>query len=123
MKTALEKLSKEDLAKVDSNRDKKKAFLSKEAGVNDEKIEFFTQEPEEMLHCMQFGYTRDRFEGDPNQRMLPFEATAEEIAEQEEKFNRAMEELRKRPNYTPLVKLPKHLRVEVIEIHSKGDPS
>ena len=71
METALENLSKEDLLKVISSRD--------------QKIEYLTQERDhlksqvEMLRRMQFGQKRERFEGDPNQTMLPFEAEPAEV--------------------------------------------
>jgi len=113
MEKALENLSKEDLIKVISSRD--------------EKIDSLTQERDrlksqvEMLQRMQFGQKRERFEGDPNQLDLPFQAEAAEVAVQQEEIKEKIEYLRKRPNHKGRAKLPAHLPVEEIEIHPEGD--
>ena len=115
METALENLSKEDLLKVISSRD--------------QKIEYLTQERDhlksqvEMLRRMQFGQKRERFEGDPNQTMLPFEAEPAEVEQQQEEIKEKIEYVRKRPNHKGRAKLPAHLPVEEIEIHPEGDLS
>ena len=115
METALENLSKEDLLKVISSRD--------------QKIEYLTQERDhlksqvEMLRRMQFGQKRERFEGDPNQTMLPFEAEPAEVEQQQEQIKEKIEYVRKRPNHKGRAKLPAHLPVEEIEIHPEGDLS
>ncbi|RKE46840.1 IS66 family transposase [Sphingobacterium detergens] len=115
METALENLSKEDLIKVISSRD--------------EKIEHLTQERDhlksqvEMLRRMQFGQKRERFEGDPNQTELPFEAGPADIEQQQEEIKEKIEYVRKRPNHKGRAKLPEHLPVEEIEIHPEGDLS
>ena len=57
MENALENLSKEDLIKVISSRDEKIDYLESQLA---------------MYKRMQFGQKRERFEGDPNQTMLPF---------------------------------------------------
>ncbi len=122
METALENLSKEDLLKVISNRDR--ALQQR-----DEKIESLSQERDylksqvEMLKRMQFGQKRERFEGDPNQTALPFEARPEELEQQQEEIREKIEYVRKRPNHKGRAKLPDHLPVEEIEIHPEGDLS
>ncbi len=54
--TALENLSKEDLIKVVSSRDEEIDYLKSQLA---------------MYKRMQFGQSRGRLEGDPNQTMLP----------------------------------------------------
>ena len=76
METALENLSKEDLLKVISSRDQ---ALSE----RDEKIGYLESQLA-MYKRMQFGQKRERFEGDPNQTALPFEAPPEELEQQQE---------------------------------------
>ena len=105
MGTALENLSKEDLLKVISSRDEKIEILSRDSSAKDEKIDYLTQERDhlksqiEMLRRMQFGQKRERFEGDPNQTALPFEAEAVEVAQQQEEVKQKIEYVRKRPNH------------------------
>lgn len=59
MEKTLENLSKEDLLKVISSRDEKIDYLESQLA---------------MYKRMQFGQKRERFEGDPDQIMLPFNA-------------------------------------------------
>src|SRR5699024_6281934 len=125
METALENLSKEDLLKVISSRDEKIKSLSRDTSEKDQKIDYLTQERDhlksqvEMLRRMQFGQKRERFEGDPNQTALPFEAV--EVAQQQEEIKEKIEYVRKRPNHKGRAKLPAHLPVEEIEIYPEGD--
>jgi len=129
METALENLSKEDLLKVISSQRKEITDLSKSSSVKDEKIDCLTQERDhlksqvEMLRRMQFGQKRERFEGDPNQTMLPFEAEPTEVVQQQEEIKEKIACVRKRPNHKGRAKLPAHLPVEEIEIHPEGDLS
>ena len=122
MGTALENLSKEDLLKVISGRDQALAE-------RDEKIDYLTQERDrlkaqvEMLRRMQFGQKRERFEGDPNQTVLPFEAKPLEVEQQQEQIKEKIEYVRKRPNHKGRARLPEHLPVVEIEIHPEGDLS
>ncbi|WP_262249777.1 IS66 family transposase [Parapedobacter soli] len=122
MQTALENLSKEDLLKVISSRDEALAE-------RDEKIDYLTQERDrlkhqvEMLRRMQFGQKRERFEGDPNQTSLPFDAEPAVVEQQQEEIKQKIEYVRKRPNHHGRAKLPEHLPVEEIEIHPEGDLS
>ena len=127
METALENLSKEDLLKVISSRDEKIKSLSRDTSEKDQKIDYLTQERDhlksqvEMLRRMQFGQKRERFEGDPNQTALPFEAV--EVAQQQEEIKEKIEYVRKRPNHKGRAKLPAHLPVEEIEIYPEGELS
>src|SRR5690606_21288814 len=70
---------------------------------------------------MQFGQKRERFEGDPNQTELPFEAAPVEVEQQQEEIKEKIEYTRKRPNHKGRAKLPQHLPVQEIEIHPEGD--
>lgn len=129
METALENLSKEDLLKVISSRDEKIDSLSKDSSSKDEKIKSLSQERDylkaqvEMLKRMQFGQKRERFEGDPNQTFLPFEAEPAEVEQQQEETKEKIDYVRKRPNHKGRAKLPAHLPVEEIELHPEGDLS
>ena len=122
MQTVLENLSKEDLLKIISSRDE---ALSE----RDEKIARLSRERDhlktqvEMLRRMQFGQKRERFEGDPNQTALPFDAIPAEQGQQQEEIREKIEYVRKRPNHKGRAKLPEHLPVEEIEIHPEGDLS
>ena len=108
METALENLSKEDLIKVISCRDEEIDFLKSQLA---------------MYKRMQFGQKRERFEGDPNQTSLPFEAAPAEVVEQQEEIKQKIEYTRSRPNHKGRAKLPQHLPVVEIEIHPEGDLS
>ena len=108
METALENLSKEDLIKVISSRDEEIDFLKSQLA---------------MYKRMQFGQKRERFEGDPNQTSLPFEAAPAEVVEQQEEIKQKIEYTRSRPNHKGRAKLPQHLPVVEIEIHPEGDLS
>src|SRR5690606_34975948 len=108
MQAALEDLSKEDLLRVISSRDEKIEYLESQLA---------------MYRRMQFGQSRERFEGDPNQTSLPFEPEPVEAAHQEEEIREKIEYVRKRPNHKGRAKLPEHLPVEEIEVHPEGDLS
>ncbi|WP_293885121.1 IS66 family transposase [Sphingobacterium sp. UBA1498] len=115
MKKALENLSKEDLLKVISSREQ--ALVER-----DEKIDYLESQLA-MYKRMQFGQKRERFEGDPAQTMLPFEAEPAEVGQQQEEIKEKIEYIRKRPNHKGRAKLPAHLPVEEIEIRPEGDLS
>lgn len=108
MEMALENLSREDLLKVISSRDEKIDYLESQLA---------------MYKRMQFGQKRERFEADPNQTMLPFEADAIALEQQKEQTKEKIKYVRKRPNHHGRAKLPGHLPVEEIEIHPEGDLS
>ncbi|HUH47668.1 MAG TPA: IS66 family transposase [Arenibacter sp.] len=122
MGTALEDLSKNDLLKVISSRDEKIASLSRDSSAKDQKIDYLEAQLA-MYKRMQFGQKRERFEGDPHQTMLPFEAEPAEVERQQEEIREKIEYVRKRPNHKGRAKLPEHLPVEEIEIHPEGDLS
>ncbi|MGX9986281.1 IS66 family transposase [Soonwooa purpurea] len=115
MEKALEHLSKEDLIKVISSRDEKIEHLIQERDHLKSQVEMFRR--------MQFGQKRERFEGDPNQTMLPFEAEPAEVEQQQQDIKEKIEYVRKRPNHKGRAKLPAHLPVEEIEIYPQGDLS
>jgi transposase len=136
MQAALENLSKEDLLKVISSRDRALAeqqrmvdSLTQDSAHKDEKIDSLTRERDqlrarvEMLQRMQFGQSRERFEGDPAQMSLPFDAAPSEVEQQQEEVKEKIEYIRKRPNHKGRAKLPEHLPVQEIEIHPEGDLS
>lgn len=122
METALENLSKENLIKVISGGDEMIRSLSKDSSSKDEKIDYLESQLA-MYKRMQFGQKRERFEGDPNQTMLPFQAEPEEVELQQEIIKEKIEYTRKRPNHKGRAKLPAHLPVEEIEIYPEGDLS
>jgi transposase len=148
METALENLSKEDLLKIISARDQiisehkkviqdnekviqdhEKVMLNNETAIleNHSTISALGEEVDylkaqiAMYKRMQFGQKRERFEGDPNQAMLPFEAPVQATLLQQEEVKQKIEYVRKRPNHHGRAKLPPHLPVEEIEIHPQGD--
>ena len=122
MGTALEDLSKEDLLKVVHTR-------GRDLSERDEKIDRLTRERDHlkeqlaMYRRMQFGQKRERFEGDPDQISLPFEADVQAVQEQQEEVKQKIEYVRKRPKHKGRARLPEHLPVEEIEIHPEGDLS
>ena len=122
METALENLSKEDLLKVISSRDEKIKSLSKDSSSKDEKIEYLESQLA-MYKRMQFGQKRERFERDPNQTELPFEAESVAVEQQQEETKQKIEYIRKRPNHKGRAKLPEHLPVIEKHIHPEGDLS
>ena len=128
METALENLSKEELLELVSTQtlqisslSEERESLSRESSVKDEKIDLLTSERDvlsqerdylkaqvEMLKRMQFGQSRERFEGDPNQTALPFEAEPAEAQQQQQEVKEKIEYTRKRPNHKGRAKLPEH---------------
>lgn len=94
MEKALENLSKEDLIKVVSSRDQEIDYLKTQLA---------------MYRRMQFGQSRERFEGDPNQTTLPFEAGSEQIKQQQQEIREKIEYTRTRVNHKGRAKLPEHL--------------
>ena len=115
MQTALEQLSKEDLLRVVSDRDRALA-------ARDEKIDYLESQLA-MYKRMQFGQSRERFEGDPNQMSLPLDAAPAEVEQQQQEVKEKIEYVRKRPNHKGRAKLPEHLPVQEIEIRPEGDLS
>jgi transposase len=108
MQAAMEDLSREDLLRVISSRDEKIEYLESQLA---------------MYKRMQFGQKRERFEGDPDQMSLPFDAEPAAAEQQQEEIKEKIEYVRRRPNHKGRAKLPEHLPVEEIEIHPGGDLS
>ena len=76
------------------------------------------------LQRMLFGQKRERFEGDPDQGRLPFEASAEQHHHQETRHEEEITYVRNKPsksNHNGRLPLPDHLPVEEIEIFPDGD--
>lgn len=119
---ALENLSKADLLKIISSREQVIVERENALADRDEKIDYLEAQLA-MYKRMQFGQKRERFEGDPSQIMLPFEAAATLVEQQQEETKEKIEYVRKRPNHHGRAKLPDHLPVEEIEIHPEGDLS
>ncbi|MBK1442703.1 IS66 family transposase, partial [Parapedobacter sp. ISTM3] len=115
MQAALEQLSKEDLLEVVSSISKENELLLRERDYLKEQLAMYKR--------MQFGQKRERFEGDPAQMSLPFDAAPAQEEQQWEEVKQKIEYVRKRPNHKGRAKLPEHLPVEEIEIHPQGDLS
>jgi transposase len=112
---ALDSLSKEELIDLLT---KERDIVSQQDG----EITYLKSQLE-MYKRMQFGQKRERFEGDPAQISLPFEALAGQIAAQEEILTEKISYVRSRPNHKGRAALPSHLPVEDIEIYPAGDLS
>lgn len=109
MDMALENLSKEQLIALIHAKNTENSYLQSQI---------------ELLKRMQFGQKRERFEGDPAQGVLPFEAPAEEVVQQEEVIKEQITYTRKKQSaHKGRAALPEHLPVEEIEIHPEGDLS
>jgi transposase len=109
MDMALKNLEKEELIALLSEKDATITYLKSQ-------IELFKR--------LQFGQKRERFEGDPAQGVLPFEAPVEEEAQQEEEIKEQISYTRKKQSaHKGRAALPAHLPVEEIEIHPEGDLS
>ena len=115
METGLENLSKQELI----------ALLERQQNtisIRDEKIDYLESQLA-MYKRMQFGQKRERFECDPNQTTLPFQADPAVAKMQEQQTKENIEYVRKRPNHHGRAKLPAHLPVEEVEIYPEGDLS
>lgn len=74
------------------------------------------------LERMKFGHSRERFESDPNQMMLPFEATEEQKEEEQEQLEEQITYTRKKVSrHQGRISLPAHLPVEEVNIYPEGD--
>lgn len=105
MEKALENLSKDGLLKVISSRDEKIDLLTSERDTLSQERDYLKAQVE-MLKRMQFGQSRERFEGNPNQTTLPFEAEPAEAEQQQQEIKEKIEYTRKRPNHKGRAKLP-----------------
>jgi len=104
---ALETLSKEQLIAMIHAREEENAHLKHQV---------------DLLKRLQFGQKRERFEGDPNQGILPFETPPEKEIQQQEEIKEEITYTRKKQSaHKGRAALPDHLPVEEIEIHPEGD--
>ena len=123
MDMVLETLSREQLVTLLKRKD---AAIEKhqEAYTSLQEEVTYLKHQVELFKRMQFGQKRERFEGDPAQGVLPFEAPAEEVAKQEEVIKEQITYTRKKQSaHKGRAALPAHLPVEEIEIHPEGDLS
>lgn len=143
MNSALKKLSKTDLIALleaekktvhHHEQDLKKTIESyenclerKEQNIVQSKHEIYRlKEQVAQLQRMLFGQKRERFDGNPAQGSLPFEASEVQQREQHNRHEEKITYVRKkasRANHKGRLPLPEHLPVEEIEIHPEGDLS
>lgn len=123
MDMALETLSKEKLLTLLKEKDATIETYQK-INISLQEENAYLKHQVELFKRMQFGQKRERFEGDPAQGVLPFEAPAEEVAKQEEVIKEQITYTRnKQSTHKGRAALPAHLPVEEIEIHPQGDLS
>lgn len=120
MDLSLESLSKEELIALIN---KEKHSYSEDRIAELEYENAYLKSQLAMYKRMQFGQKRERFEGDPAQIELPFQAPAQQTAAQEEILKEKISYVRSRPNHKGRAALPSHLAVEEIEIYPTGDLS
>lgn len=102
--------------------DKDSLISQKTSDISDKHNEIlYLKQQVAQLKRMLFGQKRERFEGDPNQQMLPFEVDEVQKEQQQEQIEEKIEYTRKRPNHKGRAKLPEHLPVEEVEIYPEGD--
>lgn len=131
MNTALEQLSKQQLIALIEKGEKVVAARERAIEERDrvirEKEAYATQLLAliDKFKRMAFAQNRERFEGDSNQMMLPFESSQQQQQEQQEAFEQKIEYVRKKKPtaHKGRVALPDHLAVEEVEIYPEGDLS
>src|SRR5690554_6893885 len=117
MDTALEHLTKQQFIALVGERDRvireKEAYESQLLALVDK------------FKRMAFAQKRERFEGNKDQMVLPFEAGAEAGQDQREAFEKKIEYIRKkkRSAHKGRTPLSGHLPVEEVEIRPDGDLS
>lgn len=116
MLSELENLSKEELVQL----------LRKQQIRSDNQEEkiLFLEHQIEKLKRLAFAQKRERFEGDPNQILLPFEMPEEEKKQLEEQITEKISYERKKATpsaHAGRQPLPEHLPVEEIEIYPEED--
>ncbi len=120
MQTELDNLSKQEL--ISALRQHQQQALQQ--GQKDHERIVYLEARVALLERMQFGQKRERFEGDPTQILLPFEASAEQNVQQEAVLEQQITYSRKKASSHPgRAPLPSHLPVQEIEIHPEGDLS
>jgi transposase len=111
MQTApVETLDKDQLLALLKERDQRISGLTQQNAYLESQVEMYKR--------MQFGQKRERFEGDPAQIALPFEAAVQQVVLQEEILQEKISYIHK-----GRAALPSHLPVEEIEIYPTGDLS
>jgi len=121
MDTALEHLSKKELIAL-LKREQKTVETHQKAASSLQEENTYLKARVDLLERLQFGQKRERFEGDPAQGVLPFEAQPEEDAIQQEEIKEQITYTRKKQSsHKGRAALPAHLPVEEIEIHPEGD--
>jgi transposase len=122
MNSALENLSKSDLIAL---LEKQKKTARKEISRYEHKVSKLEAQLAQFQRML-FGQKRERFEGDPNQALLPFEANEQTERERQAVHEEKITYVRKkqsRANHKGRLPLPAHLPVVRIEIHPEGDLS
>lgn len=136
MNSALENLSKKQLIalleehnktarKREQSRQEKMEQAEKRISQYERQVSYL-QAQVAQLQRMLFGQKRERFEANPDQTSLPFEATGQEKQAREIRHEQTITYVRKkqsRANHKGRLPLPDHLPVEEIEIHPEGDLS
>src|SRR5690625_1939588 len=132
MDSALENLSKKDLlALLEKKENEAKKTLRLLQKSEERALRYQTENSDLQAQLAWFkrqifGQKRERFEGDPEQGLLPFEATDEQKQEQQQAYEEQITYVRKkqsRPNPKGRLPLPDHLPVQEIEIYPEGDLS
>lgn len=113
----------QEITQKDNQITDKDGLISQQASEIAEKSReiLYLKQQVAQLKRMLFGQKRERFEGDPNQQMLPFEVDEAQKKQQQEQIEEKIEYTRKRPNHKGRAKLPEHLPVEEVEIYPEGD--
>jgi transposase len=121
MDVALEQLSKPELIALLKQQEQAAKEHQKNSSILQQENTYLKSQVE-LLKRLQFGQKRERFEGDPAQGLLPFEAPAEEVAVQEEEIKEQITYTRKKQSaHKGRAALPAHLPVEEVEIYPEGD--
>lgn len=127
MAAELENLTKEELIALLSVRQKQEKEIKNLEHQNDhlQQENLYLKLQVEKLKRLAFAQKRERFEGDPNQILLPFELAEPEQKELEEQAAEKISYERKKraSSHSGRQPLPDHLPVEEVEIHPEGDLS
>jgi transposase len=129
MQPALENLSKKQLiARLQAEQQTARDYEMRLAEMEQSTERKLRQKDQiiAQLTRMLFGQKRERFEANPDQGSLPFEASPEQAREQQVCHEKTITYVRKtqsRENHKGRLPLPDHLPIEEIEIHPEGDLS
>jgi transposase len=122
MLVALEKLSKKELIQQLESQHSRSENLAQENENLEQKVLYLKLQIEN-LQRLAFGQKRERFEGNSNQILLPFQMPEEEKKELEEQTTEKISYERKKiaSSHAGRMPLPDHLPVEEIEIYPAED--